>query len=236
MHNIAIILSGGSGRRMGGTLPKQFIEVEGRTILEMSIEAFHRHQDIQGVMVVSNADYLDRVEALVEKNAERWPKMIGITVGGKERSDSSRNALAFLEQRGLVTPETCVLIHDAVRPLVSERIITDVCQTLQEYGAVDVGIPATDTMIMTTPDGKRIAAMPDRSTLMRVQTPQGFRFDVIKEAYRRAADDATFHPTDDCGVVFRYMPDEPMALVAGDVDNIKITFPQDLKFLEERKI
>ena len=125
MHNIAIILSGGSGRRMGGTLPKQFIEVEGRTILEMSIEAFHRHQDIQGVMVVSNADYLDRVEALVEKNAERWPKMIGITVGGKERSDSSRNALAFLEQRGLVTPETCVLIHDAVRPLVSERIMPD---------------------------------------------------------------------------------------------------------------
>lgn len=234
MKHIAVILSGGSGQRMGGTLPKQFIVVGGRTILEHSVEAFHRHADIDGILIVSNPDYVERVRELAAQNRDRWTKLCGITVGGKERSDSSRNAIRFLEENGLVTPDTCLLIHDAVRPLVSGRIISDVCHALQHYGAVGVGIPATDTMIMTKPDGKCIAAMPDRSTLMRVQTPQGFRYDVIRRAYALAANDLQFHPTDDCGVVFRYMPDEPMAIVAGDVDNIKITYPQDLSFLENR--
>jgi len=227
--NIAVLLAGGSGRRMGGPEPKQFIQVAGCTILEHSIRAFSCHPGIDGIVIVSHADFIDRVTEI----ARPYPKVQHIVPGGKERYDSSLNALAAIKQsltdnRSSVT----VLIHDAVRCLVSQRIITDCLEALRSYKAVDVAIACTDT-ICEVDEAGQIVRIPPRSSLRNVQTPQGFHLDTIEEAYNKGLQDPGFVTTDDCGVVHRYMPDVPIFVVNGESTNIKITYPEDLILAEK---
>lgn len=215
--NIAVLLAGGSGRRMGGPEPKQFIEIAGRTILEHSIRAFHQHQDIDKIVIVSHADYIDRVRGI----AKPYPKVKDIVAGGKERYDSTLNAIKTASDGDRL------LIHDSVRPLVSQRIISDCLEALKNYNAVDVAIPCTDTVIEVNEDG-HIARIPKRSTLRNVQTPQCFTLETIKKAYGIGLKDPGFVTTDDCGVVHRYLPEEPIFVVEGETTNIKITYPADV--------
>ena len=227
---IAVILAGGSGKRVGGDRPKQFLEIEGRTILEHSIDAFENNDFIDKICIVSHPDFINETRALIEKNLQ-WQKVAGIAAGGKERYDSSVNGLKFCEKILNEIRQKCtdakVLFHDAARPFVSQRIINEVCITLKSYEAVNVTIPSTDTIIVT--DGTKMVAAPNRNTLRHVQTPQGFSINIISEAYKRALSDPEFKATDDCTVVFRYMPDVEIALVEGEEHNKKITYPEDLK-------
>lgn len=227
---IAIILAGGSGSRVGGDRPKQFLEVAGKMIIEHTIEAFHRNERIDEIAIVSRADYVEDVKQLVAKRG--YAKVKHVLCGGKERYHSSLVALAAYKDDG-----DCLLFHDCVRPLVSQRIIDDCIDALQKYDAVDVAVPATDTIIQTSPNPIQggelvIAAIPPRSTLYNVQTPQGFRRGVIAEAFDKALKDPGFMPTDDCSVVFRYMPDTAIHIVKGEPTNIKITYKEDLEFAE----
>lgn len=221
---VAVLLAGGSGSRMGSERPKQFLEVKGKTILEWTIEAFHRHPLVDEIAIVSRADSMDEVAAL----ARPYPKVRRILQGGKERYDSSLAAIRAYED-----DECRILLHDAVRPLVSERIITDCIQGLNQYEAVDVAVPCTDTIIEVNEQGV-ISRIPKRASLRNVQTPQGFRRGTIRRAYEVALQDPAFQTTDDCGVVFRYLPDTPICVVEGEMTNIKITYPQDLLLLEEK--
>ena len=123
------------------------------------------------------------------------------------------------------------MFHDAVRPLVSQRIIDDVCEALKQYEAIDVTVPAVDTIIEAEND--HIASIPDRSRLQRGQTPQAFRLSVIAEAYKRALNDPNFKVTDDCGVVVKYMPEVPVHLVAGEESNMKLTYKEDTFLLDK---
>lgn len=215
--NVAVLLAGGSGRRMGGPEPKQFIEIAGRTILEHSIRAFHQHNDIDRIIIVSHADYIERVEEI----AAPYPKVLKVVAGGKERYDSTLNAIKVAE------PGDNLLIHDSVRPLVSQRIISDCLEALKKYNAVDVAIPCTDTIVEVDESGK-ICRIPQRSTLRNVQTPQCFTLETISKAYEIGLKDPGFVTTDDCGVVHRYLPEEPIFVVTGETTNIKITYPEDL--------
>lgn len=232
--NVAVLLAGGSGRRMGGPEPKQFIEVAGRTILEHSIRAFHSHSDIDQIIIVSHADYIDRVQSI----ATPYPKVTHIVPGGKERYDSTLAALKAIgsEPTGTLnhseTSGICVLIHDCVRCLVSQRIITDCIEALSRYEAVDVAIPCTDTICEVDTQG-RIVRIPARSSLRNVQTPQCFHYKTISEAYRIGLKDPDFITTDDCGVVHKYLPQVPIYVVTGDSTNIKITYPEDLILAEK---
>ncbi len=214
---IAVLLAGGSGRRMGGPEPKQFIEIAGRTILEHSIRAFHLHEGIERIVIVSHADYIDQVKEI----ARPYTKVTDVVAGGKERYDSTLNALKT------ASAGDKLLIHDSVRPLVSQRIITDCLAALDNYNAVDVAIPCTDTIIEVNNEG-HICRIPMRSTLRNVQTPQCFAYETILRAYEIGLNDPGFVTTDDCGVVHRYLPDEPIFVVQGDTTNIKITYPADL--------
>lgn len=211
---------------MGGPEPKQFIQIAGRTILEHSIRAFSQHPLIDEIVIVAHADYRDRIAAI----AAPYPKVKHIVPGGKERYDSSLAAIACYEHDGM--GEVNLMIHDAVRPLVSQRILSDCIEALGQYKAVDVAIPATDTIIEVDAEG-RIARIPQRSMLRNVQTPQCFRLEVIAEAYRRGLADPGFVTTDDAGVVHRYMPEEAIYVVAGEQTNIKITYPEDLILAEK---
>lgn len=249
MRNIAIVLAGGSGTRMGLGRPKQFLIMAGKTILEHSVDSFHANELIEAVIIVSNPDFINEVEVIVAQHriTGKWNKVCAVIPGGKDRSSSSINAIAEVKRQietatpDVKTKDTSInlLLHDAVRPLVDQRIITDVCRALEFNSAVNVTLPVVDTIIrtatMTAPNGEEQCVMTDtvdRSTLQRVQTPQGFRLTTIDEAYRRALADPDFRATDDCGVVLRYMPEVPIALVRGSEHNLKLTYPEDIPLFE----
>ncbi|MBQ0035225.1 MAG: 2-C-methyl-D-erythritol 4-phosphate cytidylyltransferase [Bacteroidales bacterium] len=221
MKNIAVILAGGSGKRFGGDKPKQLLPLsDGRSVLEHAVGAFRACPCISDVLVVMHPDYIDEVSAL-----------LGCTVvpGGRERWESSVHAIEALQQSVSAEEwaDVNILIHDAARPFVSSRIITDVCEALLSHEAVTVAVPSTDTVYRLSPDGC-VAEIPDRSTIMRAQTPQAFRLPLIAEAYRLALQDPALQATDDCGILFRYIPSAPIHIVSGEEQNRKITFPSDL--------
>lgn len=222
--NIAVILAGGSGSRLGASLPKQFLEIAGKTIIEHTIEAFERHNAIDEIAIVSKKEFMADVGQIVEKN--QYKKVKNILAGGKERYDSSLSAI-----RAYPNDDDHLLLHDAVRPLVSDRIINDCIRALDTYHAVNVAVKTTDTIIQVD-ENNCICAIPPRSSLRNVQTPQCFTRGVIRRAYELALQDPDFVTTDDCGVVRKYLPEEPVFVVEGDVSNIKVTFAEDLILLE----
>lgn len=223
--NIAVILAGGSGSRVGGDKPKQFLRVAGKMIIEHTIEAFHSNPRIDEIAIVSREDYIEEVRRMVAGNG--YAKVKHVLCGGKERYHSSLAAISTCSN-----DDDRLLLHDCVRPLVTQRIINDCLDALDKYEAVDVAVPTTDTIIETAPDG-RIVRIPSRSSLRNVQTPQGFRCGTIRRAFELALQDPDFMPTDDCSVVFRYLPDTPIFVVEGDPMNIKVTYRDDLKTVEE---
>ena len=140
--NIAVLLAGGSGRRMGGPEPKQFIQIAGRSILEHSIRAFHQYDGIDEIVIVAHADYIDRIAEI----ASPYPKVRHIVPGGKERYDSTLAAINIYRTSENAS-DIALLIHDAVRPLVSQRIISDCIEALKHNTAVVVAIPCTSSII-----------------------------------------------------------------------------------------
>ncbi len=221
MRNIAIILAAGRGSRMESDTPKQFLPMEdGRTILEHSIRAFHSHPLIDEITVVTNAEHIDRVSSLV--NNEGYTKLRHILPGGAERYESSLVAIRQYEE------EDChLLIHDAARPYVSQDIISACVEALNEYEAVVVATPTTDTIIELSPSGN-ISRIPSRSLLRNAQTPQCFHSRVISRAFAIGLEDPNFAPTDDSSVVRAYLPEVNIHVVLGSEENKKITYPTDL--------
>lgn len=226
MKNVGIILAGGSGTRLGAAVPKQFLTLAGKTVLEHSVDTFQQHPLIDEIVIVCAADWIDKVCRLTEE--KDWSKVSYVIEGGAERYMSSLNAMALYRHA-----EECNLIfHDAARPLVSARIISDTVRALDQWEAVDAAMPATDTIVCTQPGKAVITDIPDRSLLYCEQTPQGFRKSVIEEAYRIALKDPNFKSTDDCGTVVRYLPQVPVFLVQGEQANMKLTYADDIPLLE----
>ncbi|MCF0175735.1 MAG: 2-C-methyl-D-erythritol 4-phosphate cytidylyltransferase [Bacteroidales bacterium] len=233
MKIIAVILAGGSGSRLGGELPKQFLRIEGKTIVEHSVDAFESHPAISAVVVVCRAEWLGYMRELLESKPH--PKLKGVIAGGEERWHSSVNALKLLESE---SDSVGVMIHDAVRPCVSARIISDCAEALKTGEAVCTAVKTTDTIMILDENGC-VGDIPRRALLRNSQTPQCFSLGLIREAYVRALEDPRFTATDDTGVVRRYVPEAPIAIVDGESTNIKVTFPEDLitaaRILSERK-
>ena len=222
--NIAVVLAGGVGKRLGNALPKQFLEIAGKMVIEHAVDAFEQNTHIDEIAIVSNALYLSKMEEIVQKNG--WKKVKKILRGGKERYDSSLSAIRAYEDEHDVR----LIFHDGVRPLVSQRIISDVVHALDTYDAVNVAIPSSDTILEV--EDNFIKSIPDRSRLRRCQTPQGFRLETIRDAYNLAVKDPAFRATDDCGVVLKYLPHVPIYVVEGEGINIKLTYQEDIPVVE----
>ncbi len=225
--NIAVILAGGVGNRIGLNKPKQFLKVAGRTVLEHTVEIFQKHNDIDEIAIIMHNSYVHDIEAMVQKN--KWTKVKKILNGGSERYESSLVAINAYKNELDIN----LIFHDAVRPLLSNRIIDDVIDALQEYEAVDVAIPAVDTIIEVDNGKNVIKSIPDRNYLNRGQTPQAFKLNVIQKAYEIALKDPAFKTTDDCGIVKKYFPEIPIYIVDGEERNIKLTYPEDIYLLDK---
>ena len=223
--NIAVILAGGSGSRLGGTLPKQFLKVAGKKIIEHTIDVFENNDLIDEIAIVSKEEFISDVEQIIVTNQYR--KVKKVLAGGKERYDSSLSAIA-----AYANDDDNLLLHDAVRPLVNDRIINDCIEALKTYRAVDVAIKTTDTIVQVD-ERNCISAIPPRPALRNGQTPQCFKRGVIRKAYEIALQDPNFVTTDDCGVVRKYMPEEPVYVVEGEVFNMKVTYMEDLFLLDK---
>lgn len=213
-----VIAGGGAGRRFGGRLPKQFLRLGDRTILEYSIAAFQAVAAVRQIVVVAPAAHLRRTERLVRR--ADFSKVVAVIAGGKHRQDSVRRGLTAFHR----TPAV-VLVHDAARPLVSRSIIQGVIAGAVRYGAAVVGTRVSDTIKIERRKGFSTATL-DRSRLWTVQTPQGFRYPLLVKAHRAAAH-AGFTGTDESSLAERI--GIPVRLVAGDRRNVKITTWEDLR-------
>ena len=226
---VAILLAGGSGQRFGADRPKQFVRIGERTVLEHSLAAFEQSPHIDAILIVSHPQHLDEVRELLPSS--QHPKLLTVVAGGAERQDSTLNALRALAQiTDSPLEQIRILIHDAVRPAVSQSIIERVCTALHTHQAANLVVPVTDTLLEVNDNGTT-AAMPSRARFRRVQTPQGFHAATLQHAYDVALTDLNFQATDDCGVVFRYLPEVEIALIEGEQRNIKLTYPEDLHVL-----
>lgn len=223
-RNIAIILAGGVGSRLGMSTPKQFFKVAGKMVVEHTIDVFERNQHIDEIAIVSNPALVADFENIVLRN--KWRKVKKILKGGAERYYSSLSAITAYRNE-----DANLIFHDAVRPLVSQRIIDDVVKALDTHRAVNVAVPSADTIIEV--DGDFITNIPDRSRLRRGQTPQAFDRQLISDAYDKALKDPNFRTTDDCGVVRTYLPEEPIFVVRGEESNMKLTYREDTYMMDK---
>ncbi len=201
---------------MGGALPKQFLLLGGKPILQRSIEIFNRLSAIDEIVVVVPADQIRRAERLVKR--AHLHKVSHVVVGGTERQDSVRHGLHAFDCELEI-----VLVHDAVRPLVTRDEVLNVISQARRFGAAVLGVPVKDTIKA----GKAgfIARTLERDKLWAVQTPQGFRYDILLRAHS-AAQRSAFLGTDEASLVERLRV--PVAIVSGSYRNIKITTREDL--------
>lgn len=216
MKNYAVILASGIGLRYGNSLPKQFQKIAGKSILEHTIEVFEKASKIDGIILVILQEYRILTEEIILKN--HYKKITKILNGGKTRKESS-----FIGIMSIEDTEANVLIHDCVRPFLSQDIISRCLDALQNHDAVDVAIPATDTIIEVS--SSLITNIPRRNKLMCGQTPQCFKLSLIKKAHEMAVSDNEF--TDDCGLILKYNLGE-VFIVQGENENLKITYTQDM--------
>ena len=214
----AVIVAAGRGTRFGGDLPKQFLKIENRTVLEMAIEPFQSHPMVDALIVASSEEYVE----LCSRICERFDKMNAVVIGGEQRQDSVR---ACLDR----TDEGLVLIHDGARPFVTAQVIDRVIEEAYNQGACVPCVPVKDTVRQTENVKCTSSVTLERSSLFCVQTPQGFDTELIRRAYIKAEEDG-FIGTDD-GVLAERLG-AGVAIAEGDYANIKITTREDLPRME----
>ena len=225
MRMVAVVLGGGTGQRLGAGMPKQLLTLGGQTLIERCVAAFEAAPGVDEILVVMARGYTGQVRELVAG----FQKVIAVIEGGTTRPESTRAALAAIAESS--TGADCgVLLHDAARPLVDQKIIAACVAALEVHDAAGVAVPASDTMVLT--ENGVMHSVPPRERLFRCQTPQCFRLSVIARAHELAAADPEFTPTDDCGVVLRYLPGTAVHIVPGSERNMKITYPNDLAIAE----
>lgn len=227
---IAVVLAAGQGKRMGGTIQKQYMDLCGKPVLYYTLKAFEESEVIDQVILVSGKEEKDQVrESIVDFYG--FQKVTQITEGGKERYDSVWNGLCALKAVGFAE-DGIVLIHDGARPLVNGEIIERAVDGAREFSACVASMPVKDTIKAADAEGFS-ASTPDRSTLWQIQTPQAFRFGLIYRAYEKVFAPGTDRSriTDDAMVV-ELMTDTKVKFIEGSYSNIKVTTPEDMIIAE----
>ncbi|MCK4260353.1 MAG: 2-C-methyl-D-erythritol 4-phosphate cytidylyltransferase [Halanaerobiales bacterium] len=219
----AIVAAAGQGKRMGGDRSKQYLFLNNEMILTLTLQQLDKIERIVEMIVVVQASEVDFCKReIFEKNNFVTPYKI--IVGGKERQDSVQMGLAVLQH-----DTDYVLIHDGARPLITTGLVIDALKQAEEYGTAILAVPLKDTVKVVNSSGF-VETTPERSTLMAVQTPQIFRKELIIRAYQEA-ERSDYQGTDDASLV--EFIGEPVFLVQGSYENIKVTTPEDLLLAKE---
>ena len=236
MKVFVIIPAAGLGTRMGGltagakparvtATSKQFAEIGGAPILVHTLRKFEAVPQVSEIVLALRADDAEVFKSRLREEGLR--KRITVVEGGEHRQQSVANGLARID----AAPDDLVLVHDAVRPFVDAEIIGNVIQAAVRYGAAIAALPAIDTVkqVDRTADGAVVVSTLPRARVVMAQTPQGFRYDVLKKAFNDAQADG-FQGTDEASLVER--TGHAVAVVMGSAQNIKITTPADLELAE----
>jgi 2-C-methyl-D-erythritol 4-phosphate cytidylyltransferase/2-C-methyl-D-erythritol 2,4-cyclodiphosphate synthase len=221
MHTIAIIVSAGSGKRFQAKIPKQYINIAGKPILYYTVSAFNKSACVDGIILVCSKERIDYCRRLIRKY--NLKKVFSVVEGGKERSNSVYNGLQEVPPGAKI-----ILVHDGVRPLVSELLIENTILAAKKYGSAVAGIPPKNTIKEVSNDlliKKTIA----RNALIEVQTPQTFKYEILKTCYDKFKNRLD-KVTDDSSLV--EMAGYKVKIVNGDYNNIKITTKEDIGFLK----
>jgi 2-C-methyl-D-erythritol 4-phosphate cytidylyltransferase len=229
LKTVAIIPAAGAGVRMGNDRPKQFLDLDGRPLLAVTLEKFQVCPAVDSVILVApRSDVAYCQSEIVDRHHLR--KVEKVVAGGERRQDSVRLGIeASAGDYGLV------LIHDSVRPLITPHLIVRVVEAAQEHRAVITGLSAKET-VKEIDENAMVIKTYDRQRVWLVQTPQAFRYEDILMAHRRAVEEGWEEVTDDALLVEKM--GIPVKVVEGSEDNIKVTTPQDLelvRFLVERQ-
>lgn len=227
--NIAVILAGGTGSRMGIVdMPKQFIDIYGKPVIIHTLEAFEINENIDAICVVCIKEWQDDLKIWLKEYDIR--KVLWIADAGATRQLSSVNALDIIEKD--CSDDDIVVIHDAARPLVTQRIINENIEKAKQFGACDTVVPASDTIIRSV-DGENLDSIPKRKELYLGQTPQSFTYNIIKNSYDKyfsLPEQERPVMTDDCGLALHNGIN--IAMAKGDRVNIKLTTMEDLLLIK----
>lgn len=222
----AAILAGGDGNRMGEIdKPKQFLKLGNKPIIIQTVEKFSLNSKIDEIIVLVHRYWLSHTKDLID---QYFPNSSNIVVieAGELRNDTIMNAISYIEENFEIDENDIILTHDSVRPFVTHRIIMENIEKTLEVGACDTVIPATDTIVVSEDHGL-ISNIPNRNCMYQGQTPQTFKILKLKEAYEKLSDEEKSTLTDAAKIFV--LNGEDVAIVKGEVFNIKITYPYDLK-------
>ncbi|MBP5281371.1 MAG: 2-C-methyl-D-erythritol 4-phosphate cytidylyltransferase [Lachnospiraceae bacterium] len=221
MSNVALIIAGGSGDRMHQDIPKQFITVNERPVIVYTLEAFERHPNIDAIAVVC----IEGWENILWAYAKQFniSKLQYVIPGGKNGQESIRNGVMELKKH--FDKGDLVLIHDAIRPMVSNEIISDNIRVAEQYGNAITVIPCAEAMIQTEDGAMSVGAFP-RDRLRRTQTPQAFRLGDICDLHRRALQAGITNSIASCTLMIEM--GEQVYFSVGSEKNIKLTTVEDI--------
>ena len=225
---MAPMLGGAKGKPKKAPPSKQFTELGGTPILIHTLRKFAAMEAVSEIWIALRENEIEGFRARLQTQAkDLLKKKIELVVGGEHRQQSVEHALNAIA----AAPDDIVLVHDAVRPFVTAEIIREVIEAAEKYGAAIAGLPAVDTVkqVERTSEGALIKATIPRASVVMAQTPQGFRYSVIKKAFDEASADG-FMGTDEASLAERAGHD--VAVVMGSPRNIKITAPGDMELAE----
>ncbi|SEL13178.1 2-C-methyl-D-erythritol 4-phosphate cytidylyltransferase [Methanobrevibacter gottschalkii] len=222
----AAILAGGIGSRMGGTdTPKQFLTLGNKPVIIHTIEKFVINEKIDKIIVLTPKNFINHTNHLIEEYILYKDDIIVIE-GGRTRNDTLMNGIDYINEYYGIDEDSIILTHDSVRPFVTHRIIEDNIDAAKKYGACDTVIPATDTIVESI-NGKTIESIPVRDYYYQGQTPQSFNIKKLFNLINSLTEEESNILTDACKIFA--LKDEDVYLVEGELTNIKITYPYDLK-------
>ena len=222
----AAILAGGIGSRMGGTdTPKQFLALGNKPVIIHTIEKFVINDDVDEIIVLTPKNFINHTNHLIEMYIPNNDNIVVIE-GGETRNGTILNSISYIEESYGIDEESIIITHDSVRPFLTHRIIEDNIEAAKKYGACDTVIPATDTIVESI-NAKTIESIPVRDYYYQGQTPQSFNIKKLFNLITSLTEEESNILTDACKIFI--LKDEDVHLVDGEVTNIKITYPYDLK-------